>query len=149
MALPQLLFVAGNPLDLSEEDLKPVVDGQRGLWPAGWRRHSPAARLWRHLVGGRAVYVCMKGAHAVTAHALQRLLDGLTEKTKEWYQARRTASSNKRPLHLAVMDEDGRVQKALELRVDGTVDDVTSKEQDKRPRPRPEEADEEGWSPPA
>jgi hypothetical protein len=47
------------------------------------------------------------------------------------------------------MDEDGRVQKALKLRVDGTVDDVTSKEQDKRPRPRPEEADEEGWSPPA
>lgn len=78
----------------------------------------------------------MKGGDAVTAHALQLVLDGLTETTKEWYRARRTASFNKSPLHLAVMDQDGRVQKALQLRVEGTVDDVTSKEQDKRPRPR-------------
>ncbi len=96
MALPQLLFVAGNPLDLSEEDLKPLVDqvsAASGLSAGvGIVPQRGYGVTWWEVV---LIYVGMKGADAVTAHALQLLLDGLTEKTKEWYRRQSLARPNR------------------------------------------------------
>lgn len=61
----------------------------------------------------------------------------MTDKAKQWYRERRTAKGNQRPLYLGLLDEDGKVLRALEIRADGEAEDVTEREREKPPRPRP------------
>jgi hypothetical protein len=75
------------------------------------------------------------------------LLDGITEKGKQWHRGRRDSKDNKRPFHLGILDE-GRVLRALEIGPYGSTEDVTGREQSKPPKPRPEPADGGEWQSP-
>ncbi len=134
MELPEALLVPANPLDLPPEDLEPLAIAIRG-------DHALAADVgvvpqrgygvtwWEVLY----IYLGTKGLDALTGHAFQLLLDGITEKAKQWYRGRRDSKDNKRPFYLRILDEQGRVLRALEIRPDGSTEDVTGGSSPSRP----------------
>jgi hypothetical protein len=69
----------------------------------------------------------------------------VTDKAKQSYRDCRTAKDDKRPFYLGILDEDGNVLRAVEMRADGATEDVTEQEQSKPLRPRPEPADNGDW----
>lgn len=146
---PNVLLVPGNPLDLRPEELEPlatqiaadhVVTSAVGVVP----QRGYGVTWWEVLL----IYIGSKGADAVTGHAFQLLLDGVTDKAKQWYRDRRTAKDDTRPFYLGVLDEDGHVLRALEIRSDGADEDVTEQERAKPRRPRPEPTEDGGWQTP-
>lgn len=146
MELPDVLLVPGNPLDVRPEHLQPLaaeIEADHGLRAdvAAMPQRGYGVTWWEVLL----IYVGTKGADAVTWHAFQLLLDSVTDKAKTWYGDRRKAMDDKRPFHLAILDEDGQVLHAVELRPDGTVDDVTEQERAKPLQPPPELSGDGDW----
>jgi len=147
--LPEVILVPGNPLDVRPEHLRPLtakIESDHGLRVdvAVVPQRGYGVTWWEVLL----IYVGTKGADAAAGHAFQLLLDSVTEKAKDWYRDRRKAMDDRRPFHLAILDDDGNVLRALELRADGAVDDVTEQERLKPLQPPPEPTDDGGWRPP-
>lgn len=141
VAIPQILLVPANPLDLGPEELEPLVgdlrDGHASSVDVGVvPQRGYGVTWWEVLV----IYITMKGADAVLGHVYQLLLNEITEKVKAWYRERRLEKDNKRPLLLDIRDEEGHVHRALEIQASGEFKDVTEREAGKPLRPRPEAA---------
>jgi hypothetical protein len=136
---PQVLLVPGNPLDLRPDELQPLVEdiktGQAESVDISVRPLRGYGVTWWEVL---VIYLAVKGADAVVGHAYQLLLDDITEKVKRWYRERRAAKGNKRPLHLAIRDDEGQVLRAIEMRPSGETADVTDKEREKPLTPRPD-----------
>jgi hypothetical protein len=147
--LPEVLLVPANPLDLRPEDLEPLaiaIGGDHALAAdVGVVPQRGYGVTWWEVL---YIYLGTKGLDALTGHAFQLLLDGITEKAKQWYRGRRDSKDNKRPFYLGILDEEGRVLRALEIRPDGSTEDVTGREQSQPPKPRPEPADGGEWQSP-
>lgn len=149
MTLPDVLLVPGNPLDVRPDDLEPLVVAIRadlsltvdvGVVP----QRGYGVTWWEALY----IYLGTKALDAVTGHAFQLALDGITEKAQQWYRGRRDLKDSKRPFYLGILDEEGTVLRALEIRPDGFAKDVTAREQSKPLKPRPEAAEIGDWKPP-
>ena len=149
MTVPDVLLVPANPLDVRPEDLEPLVIAIRDDLPLTVDvrvvpQRGYGVTWWEVLY----IYFGTKALDGVTGHAFQLALDGITEKARQWYHGRRDTQENRRPFYLGLLDEEGNVLRALEIRPDGSSEDVTTREQSKPPRPRPEAAETEDWKPP-
>lgn len=148
MELPDVLLVPGNPLDVRPDDLQGLVAAISADLPltvdVGVVPQRGYGVTWWEIL---YIYIGTKGLDAVTGHAFQLALDSITEKVQDWYRGRRKSKDSQRPFYFGILDEKGSVLRALEVRADGSVDDVTAREQSKPLKPRPEAA-EDDWQPP-
>lgn len=87
---PEVLLVPANPLDLRPEDLESLAIAIRGdhalTADVGVVPQRGYGVTWWEVL---YIYLGTKGLDALTGHAFQLFLDGITEKAKQWYRGRR------------------------------------------------------------
>lgn len=131
----RILLVSANRLDLTPDDLAPLVEDLFDDFSAratGKEIGGYGVTWWEVLLA----YVGLKAADTTISNVTESLIDSV----KSFVQRRRNEELQKRPrpFSLTIYDEDGRFVKRLEIKSDGEVELFTEpsrEEDDHKPPP--------------